>query len=67
MKFDDIYNSIIPPQNITEDNVAGAGGVFGQEVGHGGKPSSDWYNEGDARIATPGVTVTRTKALSAAM
>ena len=31
-------------------NSAGAGGVFGQSTGFGGKPSGDFYATGDARL-----------------
>ena len=53
-------------RQILEDNTAGAGGVFGQETGHGGESSSDFYATRDARVAKVlGVTQTRNGSLSA--
>lgn len=44
--------------HLNEDNMAGAGGVFGDapSMGHGGAitPAADFYAPGDARIPTGG-------------
>ena len=45
---------------MLENNVAGAGGAFGQTTGHGvDLHSSDWYQPGDARNIFGSVPVKR--------